>query len=191
MFWAGWYCLQLLLDQLHNNNTEFHGGCLGGPGHYVVTPTRVEVELGCDNNKLIKIREKKRKILIKSGFFELLCLQYILLVILVVFFCCLVFSLLVCCLSHPAHMLHLLFIFSGSLCLVAPMGVLLFEVPASWCFVLCQYIQVSHCCFFWYMWTVCDCLNFYLISLSKRSNETINQLLIFLLFEGVLFLVRL
>ena len=21
----------------------------GGPGHYVVTPTRVEVELGCDN----------------------------------------------------------------------------------------------------------------------------------------------
>ena len=23
---------------------------MGGPSHYVVTPTRVEVELGCDNN---------------------------------------------------------------------------------------------------------------------------------------------
>ena len=22
---------------------------MGGPGHYVVTPTRVEVDLGCDN----------------------------------------------------------------------------------------------------------------------------------------------
>ena len=44
MLWAGWYCLQLLLDQLHNNNTEFHGW-VGGPGHYVVTPTRGEVEL--------------------------------------------------------------------------------------------------------------------------------------------------
>ena len=29
------------------------GGWLGGgPGHYVVTPTRVEVELGCDNTLL-------------------------------------------------------------------------------------------------------------------------------------------
>jgi hypothetical protein len=47
-------CLQLLLDQVHNNNTEFHGvaGRVGGwcsPGHYVVTPTRVEVELRCNN----------------------------------------------------------------------------------------------------------------------------------------------
>ena len=25
------------------------GWWVGGPGHYVVTPTRVEVELGCDN----------------------------------------------------------------------------------------------------------------------------------------------
>ena len=39
-------CLQLLVDQLHNNNTEFHGvGGWCGPGHYVVTPTQVEVEL--------------------------------------------------------------------------------------------------------------------------------------------------
>ena len=47
-----------VLDQLHNNNMEFHGwgggwggGVVGwgGPTHYVVTPTRVEVELGCDN----------------------------------------------------------------------------------------------------------------------------------------------
>ena len=48
MLFVGWYCLQLLLDLLHNNNTEFHG-VLGGPGHYVVTLTRVEVESGCDN----------------------------------------------------------------------------------------------------------------------------------------------
>ena len=42
-----WYCLQLLLDQLHNNNTEFHGvgGGWGGPGHYLVTLTQVEVKL--------------------------------------------------------------------------------------------------------------------------------------------------
>ena len=33
-----------VLDQLHNNNMEFHGWG-GGPTHYVVTPTRVEVEL--------------------------------------------------------------------------------------------------------------------------------------------------
>ena len=25
------------------------GGWVGGPGHYVVTPTQVGVELGCDN----------------------------------------------------------------------------------------------------------------------------------------------
>ena len=25
----------------------------GGPGHYVVNPTRVEVELGCDNNQIL------------------------------------------------------------------------------------------------------------------------------------------
>jgi hypothetical protein len=25
------------------------GGWCGGPGHYLVTPTRVEVELDCDN----------------------------------------------------------------------------------------------------------------------------------------------
>ena len=39
-------CLQLLLDQLHNNNTEFHGvgGVGGGPGRYELTPTRVEDE---------------------------------------------------------------------------------------------------------------------------------------------------
>ena len=31
----------------YNNNIEFHGvvGGVGGPKHYVVTPTRVEVEL--------------------------------------------------------------------------------------------------------------------------------------------------
>ena len=43
--------LQLLFDQLHNNNTEFHGW-VGGPSHYVVTPTQVEVVLGCDNYHL-------------------------------------------------------------------------------------------------------------------------------------------
>jgi hypothetical protein len=35
---AGWYCLQLLLDQLINN-MEFHGvewgGVVGGPKHYI------------------------------------------------------------------------------------------------------------------------------------------------------------
>jgi hypothetical protein len=30
---------------------SFMGGWGGGPGHYVVTTTRVEVELGCDNSK--------------------------------------------------------------------------------------------------------------------------------------------
>ena len=29
---------------------QLHGvGWWGGPGHYIVTPTRVEVELGCEN----------------------------------------------------------------------------------------------------------------------------------------------
>ena len=28
---------------------------LGGPGHYVVTPTRVKVELGCDNKRISDI----------------------------------------------------------------------------------------------------------------------------------------
>ena len=37
-----------VLDQLHSNNMEFHGWGGGGPTHYVFTPTRVEVELGCD-----------------------------------------------------------------------------------------------------------------------------------------------
>ena len=33
MFRAGWNCLQLLLDQLDNNNTECHGeGVVGGVG---------------------------------------------------------------------------------------------------------------------------------------------------------------
>ena len=52
-------CLEVP-DQLHNNNTEFPGvvgwAGVGGPSHYVVTPTQVElswVELGCDNEQYI------------------------------------------------------------------------------------------------------------------------------------------
>jgi hypothetical protein len=45
MMLAGWYCLQLLLYQLNNNNTEFVWGGVGG----FLLPTHVEVELGCGN----------------------------------------------------------------------------------------------------------------------------------------------
>ena len=53
--WVGWYCLQLLLDQLHNNNTEFHGvGWWVGWSKALCSHSNlswgwVEVELGCDN----------------------------------------------------------------------------------------------------------------------------------------------
>ena len=53
MLWAGCYCLQLLLDQLHNSNTKFHGvgGGLSRPlcSHSNSSWGWVEVELGCDN----------------------------------------------------------------------------------------------------------------------------------------------
>ena len=40
------------VQQQHSVSWDGWGGVVGGPGHYVVTPTRVEVELGCDNIKL-------------------------------------------------------------------------------------------------------------------------------------------
>jgi hypothetical protein len=41
--WAG-TGLQLLLEQLHKHDMKFHGVVGGGPKHYVVNPTQVEVE---------------------------------------------------------------------------------------------------------------------------------------------------
>ena len=47
MMLAGWCCLQLLLDQMHNNNTEFGWVVVvGDPTHYVVTLNHIEVEMG-------------------------------------------------------------------------------------------------------------------------------------------------
>ena len=44
-FSGGWRRIQLLLDQLHNNNTEC--GWLVDPLIILSLPTHVEVELGC------------------------------------------------------------------------------------------------------------------------------------------------
>ena len=57
MLQAGWYCLQLLLKQLHGVSCGgcYDGWCGVGPTHYVVTPNLSQVELcrlrlglGCD-----------------------------------------------------------------------------------------------------------------------------------------------
>ena len=47
---AGWWCLQLLLDQLQNNNVEFVVVVGGFLPNIKSLPTNVDVELGCDNN---------------------------------------------------------------------------------------------------------------------------------------------